>query len=393
MTAVPTKAHAELGASVAARWMACPGSIRLSRAVPTPPSTSYAAEGTAAHALAELALRRGVDPDTFVGTTLEGFEVTEEMAEHVRVFVDYCRSFIDRGDEHWVERKFSLAELHPPGPMFGTADFVAYNRGIVNVVDLKFGQGVVVEAAGNKQLRYYALGGVLSLGTGRQVDRVVMTIVQPRAAHADGMIRSETIPLEELLAFAAELMDAARATTAPDAPLAPGSHCRFCPASGVCPAQLERAQAIAQVEFASLPVDRPPAPETLPPAVLADFLSKLPILDDWIAALREHGRLILERGEHLPGYKLVAKRATRRWVDEAETRQWLESQGYREEEILKSELRSPAQIEKVVGKKRLPTEMVASVSSGTKMVPASDPAPAVVVTRGEEFPLLTSGDE
>ena len=106
--------------------MACPGSIRLSRALPVPPTTEYAQEGTRAHALAELCLTRHVDPDFFIGMEIEGGIVTEDMAEFVAVFVGHCRALQNRPNTRWwVERKFNLGSLNPPGPMFGTADFVA----------------------------------------------------------------------------------------------------------------------------------------------------------------------------------------------------------------------------------------------------------------------------
>lgn len=388
---VAEKQHAELGASVASRWMACPGSIRLSRTVPVPPTTEYAQEGTAAHALAELALRKGVDPDMWLGLTVEGVEVTDDMVDYVRVYVDHCRAFMlpARQHDYWIEHRFNLGALNPPGPMFGTSDFVAYDPAahILSVVDLKYGQGVVVEAKGNKQLRYYALGSALML-TGRPIDTVCMTIVQPRVQHPDGVIRSDIITYDELIGFAGDLMEAARATQAPDAPLVPGPHCRFCPASGICPAQREAAQAIARIEFDDMPLAVPPAPETLPDEVFHDMLSKLHILDDWMKAMRGHAQARLERGIPVPGFKLVEKRATRRWADENETRQWLEAEGYRAEEIEKRELKSPAQIEKLVGKKNLPSELVTKQSSGYTMVPDSDKRPAVMVTAGHEFTAL-----
>ena len=392
---IAEKAHSELGASVAARWMACPGSVNLSRHVPTPPTTSFAQEGTAAHALAEISLSHDVDPLMYVGATFEGVEVTEEMAEYVSVYVDFCKTLPSR--QHWVEKKFTLAALHPPGPMFGTADFVALDAAeTLYVVDLKYGQGVVVEAKNNKQLRYYALGALLSLPEGSAVDRIVMTIVQPRALHPDGPIREEEISYADLMEFAGELLDAAKATTRPDAPLNPGAHCRFCPASGVCPAQRDRAQEIAQIEFGALPLDVPPEPSTLPPAVFADILGKLHILEDWATAMRAQAFAKLERGEDVPGHKLVAKRPTRRWANAEHAMQALTAEGVWNEDDLSvaPKMKSPAQVEKIIGKKNLPSELTTKVSSGYSMVPAHDPRPALSLSAGSEFfPALPSGEE
>lgn len=390
---VAEKAHAELGASTASRWMACPGSVRLSKGIPDY-SSEYAQEGTAAHALAELSLRKGVEPITFSGTTIEGVEVTDDMAEFVSVYVDYCRDLI-RGDSAgtWIEKQFTLQHLNPPGPMFGTADFVAYNDRTreLEIVDLKYGVGVVVDPFENKQLQYYALGAVLSMPQGTPIDEVKMTIVQPRATHRDGVIRSFTMPFSDLLGFTNELMEAARATIAPDAPLNPGPHCRFCKAAGTCPAQKEQAQQVAMVEFETLPPDLPPNPELIPIPELAGWAGKFGILEDWMKAVRARLQTELEQGGSVPGYKLVQKRAVRKWADPEEAAQWLKAKGEAEADIYKTELRSVAQIEKLVGKKDLPPELWTKISSGVVMVPESDAREQVAVSAGEEFGAICPG--
>jgi hypothetical protein len=413
------KAHSELGASIAHRWMPCPGSVALTRGMPNYDNI-HSITGTAAHSLAEICLSQArhrpqlSDPLFYIGEELDvkqntlgidKVEVTEEMAEAVKVYVDYCRTLISEpGALYWPEQQFNLEELGPPegADMFGTSDFPCYVPATrtLHVVDYKHGSGVVVEVKGNKQLRYYGLGALLKIMREHpelDIDEVQITIVQPRAAHPDGPIRSETLTVLDLLAFSRELMTAAEATQQPDAPLVAGAHCRFCPAAAVCPAQRDQAQALAQVAFADMPVEAPPAPETLPLDVFADMLGKMHILDDWSRAMRQHAQHMLERGEVTPeelGMKLVAKRANRKWVDEKAVIDWLQSpeRDYENEEIFKQTLLSPAQIEKLVGKKNLPTDLYEKKSSGVSMVPLSDPRPAVALEAGEVFPALTSGD-
>jgi hypothetical protein len=400
MSSVPEKAHSELGASVSSRWMACPGSVALSRGRPNY-ATEHSRAGTAAHAVGELALRKGLDPDTWIGTTLEGVKVDEEMAAAVAVYTSYCQSLMRQSTQWWIEHRFTLAELNPPGPMFGTCDFAAYGAGAreLEIVDYKNGSGVVVEVRGNKQLRYYALGAVLSLGKGIQIDTVKMTIVQPRASHPDGVVRSETIDYLDLLAFAGELMEAARATLDPAAPLHPGSHCRFCPASAVCPAQAAQAQALAQVAFADLPVEGPPAPAALDPETFADMLGKLHILEEWAAAMRAHAFNEMKAGRPIPGFKLVAGRqGNRQWSSEKEVEKWLwDEKGLREDEMYKPRtLKSPAQIEKSLGKGKAgqaAVEPFVSRSEGQPvMVREDDPRPGLALAAGDAFAALPSGE-
>jgi hypothetical protein len=385
---VAEKPHSELGASVAARWMNCPGSIQLARGLPPLPTSVFAEEGTAAHALGELSLRKGVDPETFIGATLEGVEVTEEMADFVRVYVDHCRTFDEPHVETAIEKRFNLSKLNPPGPMYGTADFVWSHpeSGSMGIVDLKYGSGIVVEVKGNKQLRYYALGAVLDMPW--IPDTVTMTIVQPRVTHPDGVVRSETITIEELTEFGTELLEAARRTQDPDAPRVPGSWCRYCPATGQCPEQRDQALAVAQSEFGV--IDAPPDPATLPPEVFAEIYNKLPILRDWIKAVDAVAMAKLERGLELPGYKLVAKRPTRAWKDPDETEQWLKAEGRIDAEIFVQKLKSPAQIEKLVGKKNLPADLYEKRSSGYTMAPDHDPRPPISISAGEEFGVISA---
>ncbi len=124
------------------------------------------------------------------------------------------------------------------------------------------------------------------------------------------------------------------------------------------------------------------------------MLHLLPMLEDWAAAVRAHAQAKLERGEEVAGFKLVAKRANRSWVDEQETKQWLLAQPtLHPDEYMVTKLKSPAQIEKLVGKKNLPADLTQKVSSGTTLVPDTDPRPAVVLTAGHEFALLPAASE
>jgi hypothetical protein len=382
--------------------MKCPGSVRLSAGLPNI-SSEHAIEGTRAHALAELSLNDGADdPVTFLGMTLEGGIVTEEMVDHVRTFVDHCRFLREMcGPANvWVERRFNLAAFNPPAPMFGTADFVAYDAlsKTLHVVDLKYGQGVVVEVTGNPQLRYYALGAGISLDGTVSIERVVITIVQPRAAHIDGPIRSEEIDYLDLVGWSSELFAAAAETTKPDAPLVAGDHCRWCLARAQCPERREHALAVAQQEFSVIEPAKPftpPVPELIPDEQFFAMMSQLDVLDDWSKSMRARANAMLEEGKDVPGFKLVERRANRKWSDADTAMRVLTLNGNTDDEIFEPRtLKSPAQIEKLLGKKLFSTtvaEHVTKKSSGVTMVSADDARPAVQrLAAGDEFGILPS---
>jgi hypothetical protein len=316
------------------------------------------------------------------------------MVNHVATFVEYVRTQADNVLLWGTERSFKLDDLNPPRKMWGTTDSWIYfhDEKMLEIVDLKYGVGVVVEAKDNPQLRYYALGAVLEIMKeypGIEIEKIRLTIIQPRAAHPDGVIRHDMMTLVELFDFSADLMAGAERTVDPNAPLVAGEHCRFCPAASICPELKSKALAVAQDEFSDLPSDVPPEPVTLPSEVLGDLLNRLPVLEHWASALRaeEHRRQM--RGESVPGRKLVARRSHRNWADEQQTRDFLAEKGVAPEVMVKpTKLKSPAQIERLIGKKNLPEHLVQKKQGGYVSVPLDDPRPAVALSAADEFLML-----
>jgi len=88
---------------------------------------------------------------------------------------------------------------------------------------------------------------------------------------------------------------------------------------------------------------------------------------------------MLESSAPVPGYKLVAKRATKQWVDEATAYEWL-TQNFPEAEVVETSVISPAKTDKLLKKAKLsmPDGMVVAISSGSTLVSEDDPRPAVL---------------
>jgi len=357
--------HSHLGASSYHRWRACPGSIREIKKAPPQVSSVYADEGTRAHEMAA---------DWLTGKGPNAKNSTEyEMMEAVDVYVTYIKELCQAGKENQllVEHRFDLSKLYPM--LYGTADAVIWKPGIkeLEVVDYKHGQGVPVDVVENEQLQYYALGALLSLPNLR-VSEVKITIVQPRCFHVDGPIRSWSIPALELLDFAADLVDAAKATEKPDASLKSGDHCRFCPASAQCPELSKKALETAKEVFTpALSYD---------PQKLSDTLHALPQIESWIKSVREFAYNEANKGKCPPGWKLVAKRAMRRWMGEVTPELLNKNFGISVHQLVtEPELKSPAQVEKFCTKEqktKLAKYMI-SESSGTTLVEEADGRPPV----------------
>lgn len=377
-------AHASFGASNSKRRMACPGSLKAEERFPDE-SSPFAELGTAAHELGEHCLEHGLlDVSETIGGTFHNHVVDDNMATAVQTYVDFVRKV--EADEApallRLEQRFSLEALDPPMPMFGTSDCTIYGKksGNLWVIDYKHGQGVAVDVEDNAQLKYYALGAVLKIGERAPINAIHSAIVQPRAMHRDGPIRVYSYTKDEILDFGTDLMDAARAALEPDAPLIAGDHCKFCKAAGVCSALRSNALTVAQDEFGAVRTI-----DDLTPEEIGAYMDRIPIIEEWIKSLRRHAHTLLETGTTVPGFKLVEKRPTRRWVTEEALLEWASSEGLDDDEIYDKKIKSPAQIEKVVGKKNVPGDLIMSVSTGLSMVPDTDNRPSAATLAIDDF--------
>ena len=141
--------HARLSASSAFRWLNCPGSVALADQCPAEPASAYADEGTLAHALAELKLRKFLGEVTTKQFNARIKKIREdelysgEMDEATDSYYDtVIETLAAAGDdaELMVEQSFSLTNWIPEG--FGTSDAVVIGGSKIEVIDLKYGTGI-----------------------------------------------------------------------------------------------------------------------------------------------------------------------------------------------------------------------------------------------------------
>lgn len=358
--------HAKLSPSAAERWQVCPGSVVLSEGMPSKESP-FAAEGTRAHALGESIL---------TGQYEAAQEADKSMLENVMVYVDYVRGLIEEEPDAvlMVEQKVRVNEV-----VYGTADAVVWipRTQTLHIIDLKYGQGVAVEAT-SSQLKIYALAAMLTFDF--PAVAVAATIVQPRCPHALGPIRTIVYDTFDLLDFHADIEDAVVQVQAAqkyrhlpewnDTFLrAEPKACRWCVAAPKCPKLRDIAQDTAKQAFA------PGLPYS--PEQLADALDKLPLIEAWVKNVREFAYGEAEKGVALPGWKLVEKRPTRKWRDGsavAKVAALLGAEAYEPASI-----KTPAAIEKLLPKDQrlILDELCVKESSGHTLVHESDKRPAV----------------
>jgi len=360
--------HAELSASSAHRWIACPASVSESRGLPN--TTSQAAEqGTAAHELAETCLRDGSNPCDHLGKTFNGFVVDEEMADAVGLYTDFCRALPQ--SRSYVEQRLDFSLWVPGG--FGTADFVSIKEGEAWVVDLKFGRHLV--RADSDQLKCYALGVINQFGFDAQIDTIHMTIVQPRIFRKD----THTMRVTELLKWGKQVLQpAAKAALGENPDFNPSeSACRFCRAAETCKPLAQHALAQAGMSFDDLTLPS----NKLTPDEVADLLPHLGLIKSWCEKVAAKAQSLASEGHVIEGYKLVRAKTNRRWADEKQALQLM--QKLTNEPVYTAKTISPAQALKILGDENEELNQLITKPEGKPtLVPESDKRSAINVVEG-----------
>ena len=357
-------AHALLSPSAAKRWMTCTPSARVESQLPEQTST-YAREGTLAHAVAECLLHfyhrtqqiavfdkpwdhfsefahSQPDLEKLAAEALQEGLDFREIVETVHdtyvaiVWSDFVKARAEDIDaELLIEVRVDLSDYVPES--FGSSDAIIISEDCIHVYDLKYGRGVRVSAKGNLQMRLYALGAILGPGETYILDTVRMTIVQPRL-HA---VSTDEVHAADLLRWAAsDLKPVAHIAFDGKGDFVPGDHCEFCRAKGTCTALLEYTRRIVRTDS---------DPTMMNAEDIAMVLPTLGTIESWIAGVRAKAMELIEKGDAIPGWKLVEGRSTRKIFKEAEARQVLREAGFKPEDYDKVELRGITDLTRLVG--------------------------------------------
>lgn len=373
--------HAKLSASSAYRWLHCPKSVVLTEGLPDKTS-DFAREGTLAHSIAEKALsdykaygKNAVFPPALSERVLNNPHYYAGMTDDVLPYVDYViDTFEARGGEAVleIERHVDFSEWVPQG--FGTADALIISDGTLEVIDLKFGKGVMVDATENPQMMLYALGAYDANAYIYDIENVRMTIVQPRLDH----ISTFEMSVSDLLEWAGVVVK-------PVAQLAykgggfqqAGEWCRWCKLKETC-----RVRANIMLDMTSLREKASLTDEEL------DFiLSHSKEIQQWLNDVERGALERVTRGKPIKGWKLVEGRSNRKVADEGKLIVAMTQAGWGEDEIFKpKELQTLTNLEKLVGKKRFAEEfgdLVYKPEGKATLVPESDKRPELGTAENE----------
>lgn len=387
---MPSK-HARLSASSAFRWIHCPGSVALSDQCPAPGSSSYADEGTLAHSIGELKLRRitgEVTPEAFEAR-MKKLRKDEyycgEMEEATTFYADAVAEALAAAGEDaelMVEQQFSLDRWVPEG--FGTSDAVVIGDGVIQVIDLKYGKGIKVDAHNNPQLRLYGLGAANLFADLYDFDTVRTTIIQPRLDH----VSTEELPLKELLLWAEDDV-APRAQMAMDGTdyTAVGDWCRFCPAKAICRKRAEYNLDIAKDEFKKPPL--------LTDEEIGEVLRRADELQHWVKDISDYALQQALDGHRYDGWKLVEGRAVRKYADDLKVAETLKAAGYDEPLLYERKLYGITAMEKIVGKKKLTEilgDLIVKPAGKPVLAPVSDKREAINTVEAAKADFTTQED-
>lgn len=396
--------HSPKGASSAERWMNCPGSsvILKKLALPESDEQDYRRDGIAAHEVGAHCLTNVQDTWEVVGQTFHEVVVDKIIADAVQTYLDTVRPLMTDSATVMIEKRIGGDPANRPHPDFyGTVDFAAYDTNVIEVVDYKHGEGIVVEPERNPQMMYYAYGIIFertSRGHNVRSDRLVrLTIVQPRAYHELGPVRTWETTVGEIVQWAEDELMAAMKRAEFDVTLDDGEWCRFCPAKLFCPRLQGMAGAASVADAAVLP--------SFGQARLSQEYLRIQAVKFYIKAVEEEVFRRNSLGNTVPGTKLVLKRSYRVWAENTTVQRngddvTIAVPAYLEQALgpdifTKPELKSPAEIEKLGAKAKKIVHSVAYMpNNGLTVALETDTKPGVKVEKAADiFAHLIEADD
>ena len=293
--------HYKYGGSTAARTIACPAWLGLSADMPKQTTSSFAEIGSMLHDCMERILIQGNTPDDYLGHKYGEYEVN---AEHIISKLHPAHDgFKQLCKDYKLEEYEAETTMERSSEIGGTADFIGIGKNVVVVGDWKFGDGIAVSPDHSAQGLFYAMlarDDMPDLFDGRS--RLVIAIIQP-SNRGEPTVKTWETNIAYLDCFEAEFMNAVEETKKETVKPKTGEHCKWCPATPICPAKtglVLQAQRLNATQKSTV----------------SEALSVAAELDAWIKDVRAFAHDQMELGVKFKGWKLVQKRAYTKWHDE-----------------------------------------------------------------------------
>lgn len=330
--------HAVLSPSSAHRWLKCTPSAMLELEFENI-SSEAAKEGSAAHAFCEHKLKKALRIRS--KRPISDYD-SDEMQECTEAYVDFVMEQLDLAKQSCsdpqilIEQKVDFSAYVPDG--FGTADCLIVADGILHVIDFKYGQGVLVDAYENPQMKCYALGALAIYESLYDIKTIRMSIFQPRREN----VSTWTISIKELIDWAEnELKPKAKRAIKGEGNYESGDWCRFCRASIRCRKRAEEKLSLAKEEFKMPPL--------ITDSEIEEILKIIPDLTSWANDIMGYATdMAVNHGKEWAGFKVVEGRSVRKYKDEDLVAKRAKENGY--EDIYKKSLITLTEMQKLMGK-------------------------------------------
>ena len=363
--------HAFLSPSGSHRWLNCTPSAMLASEFPGG-SSSATEEGTAAHAFCEHKLKKALRRRS--KRPVSDYD-SDEMQEYTDNYVDYVLEQLEVAKQTCkdpmvlIEQKVDFSEYVPDG--YGTADCIIVSDDTLQIIDFKYGIGVLVDAEQNTQLMCYSIGALNIFDSLYDIKQVTMHIFQPRREN----VQNWTIPADELKAWAEnELKPKAQMALNGEGEYHPGEWCQFCKAAVRCRARAEEKLRLARQEFKMPPL--------LTDSEIEEVLTILPDLTKWADGILAYATdAAVNHGKEWNGFKVVEGRSVRKYKDEELVAQAAKDHGYTD--IYRQSLITMTDMQKLMGKKQFEQilgELIVKPQGKPTLVPVTDKRPAMNVT-------------
>lgn len=380
--------HALLSPSSSHRWIHCTPSPRLEEKIEEQ-SSSFAEEGTCAHALCEVKLLTALERDATHAEADYGAladrwynqemeDCTTEYVQAVLEKYNTCKRDTP-STKIFIEKRLDFSPWIPNS--FGTADAVIVTNNRIEVIDFKYGKGVQVYAERNTQMMIYALGAIADYELDYDIKSVRMTIIQPRLFH----ISEYEISKEELMAWADnELVPQAKKAYDGEGEQVVGEWCRFCKVKSLC-----RKMACTAITESEANKDK----RLITDDDMPRLLTLIPSIKKWCEDVESYALAQAIQGHQWKGYKIVEGRSKRVISDEQTLVENLINNGYEEGILYKKDLKGITELEKTIGKKtfsQLSEGCITKSEGKPTLVPESDKREPLNINNAfEDFKSLT----